>query len=419
MPPRRERTWSNRLALGVAVSVALAACSAGAASGPDSRTAEPGTSSSTSGPTGPSGTASAGPTSTTPSPPPTEDAAQRVLDRMTLAQQVGQLIMVGGQASGVSDATLEAISRYHVGNAMLTGRSDAGVTATARVSASLQRRATGDATAGIPLLVATDQEGGLVQVLSGSGFSDIPAALTQGGWSAGTLQARARAWGEQLRAAGVRVDLAPVADTVPAGTESLNAPVGRFDRQFGADPAAVAEDVVAFVRGMDRAGVVTTPKHFPGLGRVRGNTDTTAGVTDDVTTRASGYLDPWRRAIAAGAQVVMVSTAIYSRIDAGRPAAFSDAVITDLLRDHLGFNGVVISDDLGRAAQVQRWSPGSRAVQLIEAGGDLVLTVDPAQAPAMAGALLSRARASTTFRAQVRASALRVLQLKGSLGLLP
>lgn len=337
---------------------------------------------------------------------------------MSLAQQVGQLVMVGGQASGVSGTTLAAISRYHVGNAMLTGRSSAGVAATARVSASLQRRATDDATAAVPLLIATDQEGGAVQVLSGSGLSDIPAALTQGGWSAGLLQSRARTWAGQLRAAGVRVDLAPVADTVPAGTASSNPPIGRFDRQFGSDTGAVAEDVVAFVRGMGQAGVVTTPKHFPGLGRVRGNTDTTAGVTDDVTTRTSSYLDPWKRAIGAGAQVVMVSTAIYSRLDPGRPAAFSRPVVTGLLRDDLGFDGVVISDDLGRAAQVQRWSPGSRAVQMIQAGGDLVLTVDPSQAAPMVQALLAQARADAAFRAQVRTSALRVLRLKASLGLL-
>ncbi|GAB3599291.1 glycoside hydrolase family 3 protein [Angustibacter peucedani] len=337
---------------------------------------------------------------------------------MSLAQQVGQLVMVGGPAKGVGDRTLDAITEAHVGNAMLTGRSSAGVAATARVSAKLQARATRAATAGVPLLVATDQEGGLVQVLRGDGFTDVPSGLTQGSWSPDRLQRNARTWGQQLRRAGVRVDLAPVADTVPEATKESNAPIGHFDREYGADSRTVASHVVAFVRGMAAAGVVTTPKHFPGLGRVVGNTDTTADVTDDVTSRTSSYLEPWRAAIAAGAPVVMTSSAVYSRIDPDHPACFSRTVVTGLLRGDLGFDGVVISDDLGQAVAVRRWSPGSRATQFVAAGGDLVLTVDPRQAGPMAAALLAKSRASATFRAQVAASALRVLRLKQSVGLL-
>src|SRR5690606_20849394 len=111
------------------------------------------------------------------------------------------------------------------------------------------------------------------------------------------------------------------------------------------------------------------------------------GVTDDVTTRTSAYLRPFRQVIAVGAPMVMMSSAFYSRIDADHPACFSRTVVTDVLRGDLGFEGVVISDDLGEAQQVQRWSAGSRAVQLVAAGGDVVLTVDPDEAGAMYRAL--------------------------------
>lgn len=412
MGPRGAKTSAALAALAVAVTGA-ASCGAPARPTAD---ATPGLTSRTGPSTTPTGLGRPQPSPTAVTTPP--DAAQAALARMSLAQQVGQLVMVGGSATGVSEATLDAISQRHVGNAMLTGRSTLGAAATARVSARLQARATRAATAAVPLLVATDQEGGAVQVLQGAGFSRIPTASQQGRWPPSTLQTQARAWGAQLRRAGVRVDLAPVADTVPPGTDDANPPIGRFERDFAHDPQAVADDVEAFVRGMTSAGVLTTVKHFPGLGRVDANTDTTAGVTDAVTGRTSPELDPWRRAIAAGASAVMMSSAIYPRLDPSGPAAFSRTVITDVLRGDLGFGGVVISDDLGRARQVQRWSAGSRATQFVAAGGDLVLTVDPRQAAPMVDALLARARSSATFRAQVRASALRVLRAKQSLGLL-
>ena len=161
-----------------------------------------------------------------------------------------------------------------------------------------------------------------------------------------------------------------------------------------------------------------TAKHFPGLGRVNGNTDTTSGVTDRVTTRSSSDIAPFRAALISGARFLMVSSAIYSRIDAYHPAAFSSTVITGMIRGDLGFTGVVVSDDLGSSRQVQAWSPGARAVSFVSAGGDLVLTVNPAVLPAMVAAVTARASSDSTFRAKVNAAVLRVLTLKADQGLL-
>ena len=326
--------------------------------------------------------------------------------------------MVGSSAEHADAATRRAVTRYHAGNVMLTGRSARGVSATARVSRALQGAAGPTATGGVPLLVATDQEGGQVQVLSGSGFSRIPTALTQGSWSAATLRSRAAQWGRQLRSAGVQVNLAPVADTVPRSLGRANAPIGRYSREFGHDPETVGSHAAAFTTGMTTARVAVAVKHFPGLGRVRANTDTSSGVTDRTTTRTDPSLRPFREAIAAGAPMVMMSSAIYSRIDDDRPACFSPTVVTGLLRGDLGFDGVVISDDLGDARQVQRWSAGTRAVRLVAAGGDVVLTVDPDDAPAMYTALYAKAKGDRAFRAKVDAAALRVLRLKLAYGLL-
>jgi beta-N-acetylhexosaminidase len=206
-------------------------------------------------------------------------------------------------------------------------------------------------------------------------------------------------------------------DTVPAGF-GPNAPIGDLDREFGHTVAAVSSHGVAVVRGLAAGGVDATVKHFPGLGRVVGNTDTSSGVTDTVTTRHDAYLAPFATAIKAGVPFVMVSTAIYSQIDPHRPAAFSAIVIGDILRGDLGFTGVVISDDLGAAAQVSGYGVGRRAVEFLQAGGDLVLTVDASQAAEMAGALLAKAQNDTAFKAKVDAAALLVLEAKQARGLL-
>lgn len=398
--------------------VVLAACSSTAGGGspspgPTTATASPTTTSTPS----PTSTPTTSPTATA-TATATPDRAERALARLSLAQRVGQLLMVGSSAEHADAATRRAVTRYHAGNVMLTGRSALGVTATARVSRALQSDAGASATGGVPLLVATDQEGGQVQVLSGPGFSDIPSALSQGTWASATLQVRAQQWGEQLRDAGVQVNLAPVADTVPSSLGRSNAPIGRYSREFGHDPDTVGAHAAAFITGMTTARVATAAKHFPGLGRVRGNTDTTSGVTDGTTTRTDPYLQPFRAAISAGTPMVMMSSAVYSRIDPHHPACFSRTVVTDLLRGDLGFDGVVISDDLGQARQVQRWSAGSRAVQLVAAGGDVVLTVDPDDAPAMYTALYAKAKSDKAFRAKVDAAALRVLRLKAAYGVL-
>ena len=342
--------------------------------------------------------------------------ARAVFDRLTEAQRIGQLFMVGGPATGVGSATLAAISTYHVGNVILTGRSPLGVTGTRAITDRLQARASSAATGGVPLFVAADQEGGAVQVLSGPGFSTIPSALSQGGWPVSTLQVSAQHWGDQLTAAGVNLNLAPVLDTVPVG--QVNPPIGYYDREYGHTPDVVAPHGAAVVRGMAQAGVDTAVKHFPGLGRVTENTDTTAGVTDTVTTSTDPYLGPFQAGIGAGAPFVMMSSAYYHLIDPDRPAVFSPTVIGSVLRGRLGFGGVVISDDLGKAAQVAAWSPGQRAVDFLQAGGDVVLTVDPALIPAMVDAVAARAAGDPAFRSKVDAAALLVLKAKQARGLI-
>jgi beta-N-acetylhexosaminidase len=232
------------------------------------------------------------------------------------------------------------------------------------------------------------------------------------------LRQRTADWARRLAAAGVTMDLAPVADTVPAGTAGANPPIGAFDRQYGGAPDAVAADIATVVSAAQGAGILTTLKHFPGLGRVRANTDTTTRAVDDVTTVNDPFLQPFVSGMAAGSGAVMISSARYPRLDADNVAAFSAPVVTGLLRQRLGYSGLVISDDLGVAAAVAAVPVGERAVRFIRAGGDVVLTVRSSDAGPMADALLAAARGSTAFQARVADAARHVVQSKYRTGLL-
>jgi beta-N-acetylhexosaminidase len=214
------------------------------------------------------------------------------------------------------------------------------------------------------------------------------------------------------------MNLAPVADTVPANLVSVNAPIGQLDREYGNDPGTVASHSTAFLQGMLKAGVVPTAKHFPGLGRVQGNTDLAANVKDTVTTRNDPYLQPFRSAVQAGTPFVMISSAIYTRIDPAHQAAFSSIVIRDMLRGSLGFKGAVISDDLGQAVAVADHTPAQRALDFIGAGGNIVLTVKPSDIVPMTNAVLSRLPHDSALRADVNDSVHKVLTAKQNAGVL-
>jgi beta-N-acetylhexosaminidase len=400
------------------VAAAIAACTAGMSARPDPT---PTASARTTPSAGAAPAGSATPLAVT-SSPAVASCVSATYRALTPDQRLGQLFLVGVPVAERTKARATArrlVRDDHVGGVFLAGRSQAGVSTLAALTGSFQALATKAATGGLGLVVATDQEGGKVQVLQGAGFGKIPTALAQGRLTAATLRARATVWGRALHRAGVNLDLAPVADVPAKGNPKANPPIAAFDRQYGYTAATVTAHAAAFAAGLDKSGVDTTWKHFPGLGKVHANTDTTVSVHDTVTTAGSGSLLPFRSAITAGAGWVMVSLAVYDRIDATHRAAYSSKVISGLLRGRFGFEGVVVSDDLGLARSASVLPVGRRAAALIAAGGDVALTVDASGVAAMIDGVRARAASSAAFRARVKASVLRVLTAKRDLGLLP
>ena len=163
---------------------------------------------------------------------------------------------------------------------------------------------------------------------------------------------------------------------------------------------------------MKSAGVLTTAKHFPGLGAVTGNTDISAGVRDGQTNPKSESVQIFKELISSGVPSIMTATAIYDQIDLELPGAFSPKMVDGLLRNQLDFDGLVITDDLSNAVQVQAWSPGQRAVLALAAGNDLVLANEPTQIPEMISEVLQKAKSDQEFAEKINQASSRVMKVK-------
>ena len=333
--------------------------------------------------------------------------------RMTLAQIVGQVMLVGTPVDDPGSVQ-SFLLKYQVGCIFLAGRSTRSAAHLKADIKSLQSAAP----KGVELFIALDQEGGEIQTLRGADFPPIPTAVDQGKLAYSALKAQATAWATRLAAIGVNLDLAPVADTVSAALGTSNPPIGQYYRQYGSDPVKVAAAISTVVPALQNAGVMTTLKHFPGLGRTRVNTDFSTGATDSVTTAEDPYLSPFIAGIKAGSGAVMISSATYPKLDSEHIAAFSEPIITGLLRDHLGFTGMIVSDSLAGAAAVSSVPTGQRALRFIEAGGDLALTTQASKAPAMISGLMTKATSSPAFKTRVTTAARQVLLAKYTAGLL-
>ena len=363
---------------------------------------------------------SANPTS---SPTPSTSASPAscvdgVFAAMSEDQRIGQLFLMGLANDRLGPAEVQEIQADNVGSVWFVDRTTAGVTGVRGVADAVQAQVSSTSTANVRFFVAANQEGGIIQALQGAGFSTIPSALVQGGWTTSALSANAVSWGQQLTAAGVNMNFAPVMDVVPPGFDSQNQPIGVLQRGYGHDPGTVGSHGSAFLTGMKQAGVAVTVKHFPGLGRVTGNTDFTTA-TDTVTTVNDPYLQSFKQGIDSSPDFVMVAIATYTKIDPSRVAAFSPIVINQMLRGNLGFAGVVVSDDLGATAAVAGIPPGTRALQFLSAGGDFIVSKTADATHAMVAAVRAQAAGDPSFRSRVEDAVRRILQAKQAHGLLP
>ena len=316
---------------------------------------------------------------------------------LPLDQQVGQLVVLSFRGAKAPAYVRTALRERHAAGVILFGGNV--------VSAGQLRSLTRTLRAAGRPLVAVDQEGGSVRRIPWVGpvGSESEQAL------AGTARRDAEDAATALRALGITVTLAPVAD-VPSVRNAAIA-----SRAFSTDPAVVSAAVSAAVPGWLAGGIAPAAKHFPGLGGASRNTDA-AVVTIRRPEAALDRVDlvPFRAALRAGVPLVMVGHARYPALDPSHVASQSSAIMQGLLRDRLGFRGVVITDSLEARASLSTGSITTVAERAIRAGADLVLLTGRGSYQPVYDHLLAVARRDPAFRVRVQQAAARVSRLKAA-----
>jgi beta-N-acetylhexosaminidase len=255
-------------------------------------------------------------------------------------------------------------------------------------------------TRGEPLLVALDQEGGIVKRLSYAPPTEAPHDMT----SPSDAHAQAAGAAAAMREAGVDIDFAPVVDTP--------GPNGNFEgsRVFSSSRTWNASMARAFVGGLQQNGIAATAKHFPGLGLANGNTDNGQITINASKAKLQPGLLPFQASIKAGVKLVMVGTAIYPHLDASRaPAAFSSKIINGILRGQLGYKGVTVTDSLTGPAPSQIPHAATKAML---AGSDLLIWGSESSVEQGYATLIADAPGSSALRHRLAQAAHRIRALK-------
>jgi beta-N-acetylhexosaminidase len=323
----------------------------------------------------------------------------------TLAQLVGQKLVVRMEGTTPSADLLGRIRRGEVGGVILFGSNITTKSALIALTGKLRAAAAGGRP---PLLIAVDQEGGSIKRIPWAPPTLSAPQIGQTGHASVAFD-QGSATGAALHGLGINVDFAPVAD-LPASTASF---MYRQGRTFSFSDTRTARLSDAFASGLESKGVVPTMKHFPGIGFATLNTDAYV-----VTIRASrAALDPgllpYRTAIGHHIPLIMLSNATYTAYDSARAAGWSHAISVTLLRHDLGFTGVTITDSLDGTAHARGVATGLLAFRAAYAGTDMILTTgSEAATRAVYARLLLDAQKGVLPTATLRASYDRILALK-------
>ena len=346
------------------------------------------------------------------------------LERMTLDEKVAQLFVVTPEqltgmdvVTSADDSTRDALMRYPVGGLCYFGQN---ITGADQLRQMLRdTRAYGvEAGAGVAPFLTVDEEGGsLVARVANSGYYDVQQFpdMAEIGAAGDASQAAnvGRVIGAYLADIGFNVDFAPVADVL---TNPANQVIGA--RAFSGDANVVSRMVAAEVPAMLESGVLPCLKHFPGHGDTEGDSHTGAVCSMRSRDQIEGCeLVPFRAGIAAGCPLVMVGHIETPNFASdGLPASLSKTMMTDVLRDELGYDGVIVSDSFSMGAITQNYTPEDAALRFIRAGGDMILMTP--DFPAAHQGLISAIENGAFTESRVDQSVKRILAAKKKLGIL-
>lgn len=334
---------------------------------------------------------------------------EKLISRMSLPEKIGQLFLIGFNGNRVTSEIREMITDYKVGGIIYFRRNVASISQIAKLSDELQELSINEGS-GLPLIISIDQEGGLVNRITE--ITHFPGNMTLGATKNPELaQQSGKYIALELKALGINMDFAPVLDI---NNNPLNPVIGT--RSFGGDPLLVANLGVAFIKGMQGEGVIACAKHFPG----HGDTDVDSHLALPVIKYKKKHmlgveLYPFQQAINAGVDSIMTAHIYFPALDPekGLPATLSHNILTGLLREELGFTGIIISDCMEMKAIAESFGTVAGTVKSIQAGADLILishSIDK-QREAIAAVVESVKEGSIT-KERINQSLLRILNLK-------
>lgn len=339
-----------------------------------------------------------------------DDIASIYVSHMSLDQELGQLFIVTLDGTSYNADNVAMIAQMHAGGMLLYAANMTSQQQTRAVLAAAQAQAT------FPLLTITDEEGGLVDRLqqfdgprpsaSEIGASGAPSYATSQGKKAGL----------DLRAFGFNTDFAPDVDV-----QLVNGP-DQYTRTFGSTPGAVTTMAGAYLSGLQGASVVGCLKHFPGLGAATSDAHLDLPVINRSRQQIESVeLAPYRQLIATGqVGMVMVTDLLMPALDPNNPAEVSPAIVTGILRQELGYDGVVTTDDLIMQGIADRYALPEAGVRSILAGDDMLLGARNAdQMGAMVQALRDALQSGRLTKARIDQSVRRILVLKMRAGMIP
>ena len=288
------------------------------------------------------------------------------VNEMTIDEKIGQLLIVGVDGYNIDEKTIKMIQKYHIGGFILFNRNIQDANQTISLINSLKET---NESNDIPLFISLDEEGGRVTRLPHE-FIKTPSSKKIGKKDDEIFTYEiGKTIGRNVKSLGFNLDFAPVLDIF---SNPNNTVIG--DRAFGTNPKIVWKHGIQLMNGIKSENIIPVIKHFPGHG------DTTVDSHEDLPfiDKNLGQIEnfeliPFKKAIEKGAEVIMVSHIMLPNIDEANPATLSEKIINNILREELGFDGVIITDDMTMGAIVKNYDIGDASVKSLKAGSDIIL----------------------------------------------
>lgn len=284
---------------------------------------------------------------------------------MNIKEIAGTRLMVGFNGSSLTENLKRFIRDFKIGGVILFRRNIENPKQVSAMCEDIQEYAKSQGLP--PMFISIDQEGGIVSRLSAP-FTQFPKGAPAFKTIAKTVEF-AEITALELNASNINMNMAPVLDIAPKDFGSF-----MEKRALGATPEVVAELGLAMIKSFQNYGIIPVGKHFPGIGRTILDSHVELPVFDDTLQSLTNFdLKPFRAAIDAGLEAIMISHILYNQLDSVNPASLSAAIIKNLLRETLGFNGVVITDDMDMGAIMENFNYAEAVQKALEATVDIIL----------------------------------------------